>query len=136
MGSASEIVFGSRYDPWSSGGVGVAEAVASGKFEVVLPAFKGFKAEEAEYLWPSLFILVACGAISGFHSLVASGTTAKQIRKETDAKIVGYGSMLLEGVLAVIAIGTVMISGKPSLFRSAIRGAVSSKTMSSGASMR
>ena len=90
----------------------VGMVFGAGKFEVVLPAFKGFNPKEAEYLWPSLFILVACGAISGFHSLVASGTTSKQIRRETDAKLVGYGSMLLEGILAVIAIGTVMISGK------------------------
>ncbi|MBN2309691.1 MAG: carbon starvation protein A [Candidatus Hydrogenedentes bacterium] len=83
----------------------------AGRFEITLPAFKGFNPADAEYLWPSLFILVACGAISGFHSLVASGTTSKQIRKETDAKLIGYGSMLLEGVLAVMAIGTVMMAG-------------------------
>ena len=58
-----------------------------------------------------LFIIVACGALSGFHALVGSGTTSKQIRRESDATLVGYGSMLLEGVVAVIALGTVMISG-------------------------
>jgi carbon starvation protein len=84
----------------------------AGTFDVTLPAYKGFASEDAEFLWPSLFILVACGAISGFHSLVASGTTAKQLRKETDATLIGYGSMLLEGILAVIAIATVMIAGK------------------------
>jgi len=62
-------------------------------------------------IWPMLFVIVACGAISGFHSLVGSGTTAKQIAKESDAVIVGYGSMLLEGVVATIAIGTVMVTG-------------------------
>ena len=62
-------------------------------------------------IWPMLFVIVACGAISGFHSLVGSGTTSKQIAKESDAVIVGYGSMLLEGVVAVIAIGTVMVTG-------------------------
>jgi carbon starvation protein len=58
-----------------------------------------------------LFIIVACGAVSGFHALVGSGTTSKQLKKEKDSVVVGYGSMLLEGVVAVIAIGTVMISG-------------------------
>ncbi len=52
-------------------------------------------------LWPILFITVACGAISGFHSLVASGTTSKQVQKESDAKKIGYGGMLLESLLAV-----------------------------------
>lgn len=52
-------------------------------------------------LWPILFITIACGAISGFHSLIASGTTSKQIARESDAKRIGFGAMLLEGVLAV-----------------------------------
>lgn len=76
-----------------------------------LPAFKSFHTEQGEQLWPMLFIMVACGAISGFHSLVASGTTAKQIRRESDATLIGYGAMLIEGVLAVVAIITVMIVG-------------------------
>jgi carbon starvation protein len=58
-------------------------------------------------LFPILFVTVACGAISGFHSLAASGTTSKQVDKETDAKMIGYGSMLIEGVLAVVALITV-----------------------------
>ncbi len=57
-------------------------------------------------LFPILFVTVACGAISGFHSLVGSGTTSKQINSEKDIRIIGYGSMLIEGVLAVIAIIT------------------------------
>lgn len=56
------------------------------------------------YLFPILFVTVACGAISGFHSLVGSGTTAKQLDKETDARIIGYGGMLTEGLLAVVAL--------------------------------
>ncbi len=60
-------------------------------------------------LFPILFITVACGACSGFHSIVASGTTAKQIRCETDTRRVGYGAMLIEGVVAFIALATVMI---------------------------
>jgi len=79
-------------------------------FEVVLPAFKGFVAGN-QFLWPMLFVIVACGAISGFHSLVGSGTTSKQLRKEKDTVLVGYGSMLLEGLVAVIAIATIMITG-------------------------
>lgn len=51
-------------------------------------------------IWPILFITVACGAISGFHSLVASGTTSKQVQKESDVKKIGYGGMLLESLLA------------------------------------
>ena len=83
----------------------------SSQFTVKLDAFKGF-AVGNQYLWPMLFIIVACGALSGFHALVGSGTTSKQIRKESDSVLVGYGSMLIEGLVAVIALGTVMISGK------------------------
>lgn len=56
------------------------------------------------YLWPMLFVVVACGAISGFHCLVASGTTAKQLAREGDAPRIGYGAMILEAALAVLAI--------------------------------
>ncbi|MEA4876464.1 carbon starvation CstA family protein [Aminobacterium sp. MB27-C1] len=91
--------------------IGAIGMIFGGKFEVQLPAFKGFVAG-TQYMWPMLFVIVACGAISGFHSLVGSGTTSKQLRRETDSTLVGYGSMLLEGVVAVIAIGTIMISGK------------------------
>jgi carbon starvation protein len=56
------------------------------------------------FLFPILFITVACGAISGFHSLVSSGTTAKQLNKEGDAKVIGYGGMLIECALAVISL--------------------------------
>jgi len=62
-------------------------------------------------LWPCLFTMVACGAISGFHSLVGSGTTAKQISHETDARPIGYGAMLLEGIVAVISVGALMAAG-------------------------
>lgn len=93
-------------------GISLVGVFAGGsRFEVVLPAFKSFRAESGEQLWPMLFILVACGAISGFHSLVAGGTTAKQIRNETDVRPIGYGAMLVEGALAVIAIITIMIVG-------------------------
>ena len=62
------------------------------------------KAQGAPSIWPFLFITVACGAVSGFHALVSSGTSSKQLNKETDAQVVGYGGMLLEGGLAVLVI--------------------------------
>ncbi|WP_346915310.1 carbon starvation protein A [Clostridium sp.] len=69
-----------------------------------LAAFNGFKVG-GKTLFPFLFVTVACGAISGFHSLVSSSTTSKQIDKEEpDAKLIGYGSMLIEGIVAVIAL--------------------------------
>ncbi|MDP3986624.1 MAG: carbon starvation protein A, partial [Nanoarchaeota archaeon] len=61
-------------------------------------------------LWPILFITVACGAISGFHGLVSSGTTSKQIQKESHGRAIGYGGMLLEGTLAIL-VTVVVISG-------------------------
>jgi carbon starvation protein len=70
------------------------------------PAFTAFKTSGG-YLFPMLFVTVACGAISGFHSLVASGTTAKQLANEKDARLVGYGAMLIEGLLALVALSTV-----------------------------
>jgi len=75
---------------------------------IKLEAYSGFK-QEIGYLFPILFVTVACGAISGFHSLVASGTTSKQVNKETDTKIIGYGGMLIESLLAVIALITVAV---------------------------
>jgi carbon starvation protein len=55
-------------------------------------------------VYPFVFITIACGAISGFHSLISSGTTPKMIKKETDARLIGYGSMLMEGVVGVVAL--------------------------------
>ncbi len=55
-------------------------------------------------VWPMLFVTVACGAISGFHALVAGGTTSKQLAKESDGRVIGYGAMLVEGLLAVITL--------------------------------
>jgi len=68
------------------------------------PAFTGWQVPELGSIFPVLFVTVACGAISGFHSLVASGTTAKQLDSEADAQAVGYGSMLVESLLAVLAL--------------------------------
>lgn len=72
---------------------------------IQLEAVTGFNVG-GQYLFPMLFVTVACGAISGFHSLVGSGTTSKQVNNEKDAKLIGYGGMLIEGVLAVIAMIT------------------------------
>jgi len=70
--------------------------------KIVAPAFQ--TVSDAPPLFPILFITIACGAISGFHSLAASGTTVKQLEKETDAHAIGYGGMILEGVLATVVI--------------------------------
>jgi carbon starvation protein len=84
-----------------------------GGFKVQYPAFTGASAFGGNNpMFPMLFITVACGACSGFHALVSSGTTSKQLKKETDAKVIGYGAMLLEGLVAVIALITVMIVTK------------------------
>ncbi len=83
--------------------VGVFAASFSGQLNIVAPAYQA-NPVEAPSLWPFLFITIACGAISGFHSLVSSGTSAKQIRNEEDSLFVGYGSMLLEGSLATLVI--------------------------------
>jgi carbon starvation protein len=66
-------------------------------------------ADNLGYLFPVLFVTIACGAISGFHSLVASGTTSKQLDKESDAKVVGFGGMLIESFLAIISVAAVIV---------------------------
>ena len=72
--------------------------------EVHLAPVTNFSVDKLGYLFPALFVTVACGAISGFHSIVGSGTTSKQLDKESDAKVIGYGGMLIEGVLAVLSL--------------------------------
>ncbi len=86
--------FGIQYPPLNISGL---QSIANGKL-----------------LFPILFITVACGACSGFHSIVSSGTTSKQLAKETDARAVGYGAMLLEALVAVLALATVMMLPKGS----------------------
>lgn len=83
--------------------LGVLAASFSGNLEIVAPAVQSAPAQ-APPMWPFLFITIACGAISGFHSLVSSGTSAKQVRSEDDSLFVGYGSMLMEGALATLVI--------------------------------
>jgi carbon starvation protein len=83
--------------------LGVLFTGFGGRLEIVAPAVQ-LSPAKAPPMWPFLFITIACGAISGFHSLVSSGTSAKQVRDEQDSLFVGYGSMLLEGVLATLVI--------------------------------
>ena len=79
--------------------VGIFASAFTGTAEFTIPAFTGKTG-----LFPALFITVACGACSGFHSLIASGTSSKQLSNEKDAKPIGYGSMLIESALAIIAL--------------------------------
>jgi carbon starvation protein len=96
------------------GGMGIVVGTLSGGVVVTWPAVvdpgNAVFSEVAHLgpLFPILFITVACGACSGFHSIVSSGTTAKQIKCESDTRRIGYGGMLVEGVVAIIALGTVM----------------------------
>jgi carbon starvation protein len=83
--------------------LGVIFTGFGGRLDIVAPAVQ-LSPPESPPMWPFLFITIACGAISGFHSLVSSGTSAKQVRTEQDSLFVGYGSMLMEGVLATLVI--------------------------------
>ena len=71
--------------------------------EMKAPAYISFVTTKG-WMWPMLLVTVACGALSGFHSLVASGTTSKQVRRMSDARVIGYGAMILESALAVLAV--------------------------------
>ena len=86
-----------------AGGAPLAEGETRPTLELVAPVFQWDPAG-APLILPFLFITIACGAISGFHCLVSSGTSSKQLTNETDARFVGYGSMLLEGFLATLVI--------------------------------
>lgn len=111
--------------------------IASGVIGVIftnpsieLPAFNGFVVN-GQPLFPILFITIACGAVSGFHSLVSSGTSSKTVSNEKDMLFIGYGSMLIESILAVVsrivvgaaATGGVMPKGTPfQIFAGAVGG--------------
>ncbi len=87
-----------------------------GHYEIKQEAFKTWHAPGMNgALFPFLFVTIACGACSGFHGLVCSGTTSKQIRRESDCQPIGYGAMLLEAFVALIALATVMIVDTSSL---------------------
>jgi carbon starvation protein len=76
-----------------------------------LPALVAFSDVNLGLLFPAMFITIACGACSGFHTIVSSGTTAKQLDRESHARPVAYGSMLLEGLLALLAVSAVALVG-------------------------
>ena len=86
--------------------LGIIVTSLSTTFTIPAPAIN-LSPDGAPSIWPFIFITIACGAISGFHSLVSSGTSAKQIQCESDAQFIGFGSMLLEAFLATIVIITV-----------------------------
>jgi len=83
---------------------GTIAASLAGDLPMVAPAFNNMLPANTPPIWPFMFVIIACGAISGFHSLVASGTSPKQISKEPDCQFIGYGSMVLESFLAVLVI--------------------------------
>lgn len=84
--------------------LGAAVGLIIGHPTMNLPVFTGFTNEKLGTMFPILFVTVACGAVSGFHSLVSSGTSSKTIANEKDMLKVGYGAMILESVLAVLAL--------------------------------
>ena len=90
--------------------VGILVCAFNGRVEFAIPAFTSWEPVQGTFMFPMLFITVASGACSGFHSLIATGTTSKQLDSEKNAKAIGYGSMLIEsalGVIALIAVGVV-----------------------------
>ena len=96
------------------GTVGLVIAGFQGEATIQYPAFIGWRDSHLGPMFPALFITIACGAVSGFHSIVASGTSAKQLRRESSARRIGYGGMLVEGLLALLALAAVMILSKKS----------------------
>ncbi len=89
--------------------IGAAVGLVIGRGTVQYPVFNGWVAANGETLFPFLFITIACGACSGFHALVSSGTSSKQLRREPDARIIGYGAMLLEALVAAVSLACVMM---------------------------
>ena len=84
------------------------EAITKSNLDMEIPAFSGFTSQLGP-IFPFLFVTIACGTISGFHSLVSSGTTAKQLDQESDARLIGYGAMLGEGLLATTAVAALAL---------------------------
>ncbi|MHC4160987.1 MAG: carbon starvation CstA family protein [Planctomycetota bacterium] len=85
-------------------GAVVAAFAAGDKLEIVAPVINDGVPGDAPPIYPFLFITIACGAISGFHCMVASGTTSRQLATERDARLIGYGGMIMEGALAVVVV--------------------------------
>lgn len=89
--------------------IGIVASAITGNATFNIPAFTGWKTGLGT-MFPALFITVACGACSGFHSLISTGTSSKQLDNEKNAKAIGYGSMLIEsalGIISLIAVGMV-----------------------------
>lgn len=104
------------YSALALGVVGVLFGGLSGRYQILQPAFKSWDVGGLTgTLFPFLFVTIACGACSGFHGLVCSGTTSKQVDRESDIKPVGFGAMLAEGFVALIALVTVMIAAPADL---------------------
>lgn len=102
--------------------IGMIVAAVIGVFvsnpTITTPAFAGFKSASGSYIFPTLFVTIACGAVSGFHSLVSSETSSKLVENEKDMLQVGYGSMLLESLLAILVI--VIVGALPNLKASGV----------------
>ncbi|RGT60875.1 carbon starvation protein A [Coprobacillus sp. AF34-1BH] len=102
--------------------IGMIVAAVIGVFvsnpTITTPAFVGFKSASGSYIFPTLFVTIACGAVSGFHSLVSSETSSKLVENEKDMLQVGYGSMLLESLLAILVI--VIVGALPNLKSSGV----------------
>ncbi len=98
---------------WLAGGDSAVGAIAY----PALIGWSGVAPLQGQPLVPMLFITIACGACSGFHCLIASGTTSKQLARESDARPIGYGAMLMEGMLAVVSLGCVMILAQDSAIK-------------------
>ncbi|MEF8779763.1 MAG: carbon starvation CstA family protein [Haloferacaceae archaeon] len=117
-GSLLAVIVGTFITGMSATNPETGEAVT---FTIAQDAWYGFFGSGSPFaadlplmpLFPLLFITIACGTISGFHSLVSSGTTAKQLDKETDARLIGYGGMLGEGLLASVALVAVAVVAIP-----------------------
>ena len=110
--------------------VGAVVGVVVAHPTMQLNAYNGFNVG-GNYLFPTLFVTIACGAVSGFHSLVSSGTSSKTIRNEKDMPMVGYGAMVVEsllGIIALVVVGAVAVNGtKPdgtpfAIFSSGVAG--------------
>ena len=90
------------------GTIGLLVGSFGGAAAISWPALKTLQAPAEGWIYPSLCVMIACGAVSGFHAVLASGTTSKQLNRESSAKRVGLGAMLVEAVLALLALATVM----------------------------
>ena len=92
--------------------LGAFIGILFGGLSIGFPALTAWTNPQLGSLFPILFITVACGSCSGFHAVVAPGTSSKQLDQETDARTIGYGAMLIEGTVAIMALVTVMILAK------------------------